>query len=466
MKLRVFLIALLAIGATAFGQNAPRDLREAAEQAEERLDEARQEFGQLLSEINQERVPLVQERDRLQSEANQLRREAEAAARVRNQRQVSFSELEGRVESLRNTNSYLTSVLSDYRERFNSQLLPSERAIYGGVIRAAQDAQTNAELTDAEKFLPLLDVVESSIVRSKRMVGGYTFPGAAVVEGEERPGTFVAVGPVGFFASQDGAFAGDLDRGTQQIQVDARPDFTPGIAAFTQGTSGTLPIDSTLGDARRAELTEETLMEHIAKGKIVGYIIITLLFIAAIIFIIKAIQIMGVRQVNQKDLNTILEKLKAGDKDGAMDYAKGIKGPAGSLLVSAVEHCEDDRDLLEESLYERIITTQPRLESMLPMVAVIAATAPLLGLLGTVTGMINTFKLITVFGTGDARSLSTGISEALVTTELGLIVAISALIGHAILNRMAKGVVTSMEQTAVSFINAITEMREKSRPAA
>ena len=87
-----------------------------------------------------------------------------------------------------------------------------------------------------------------------------------------------------------------------------------------------------------------------------------------------------------------------------------------------------------------------------------------LGLLGTVTGMIKTFKLITVFGTGDARALSSGISEALITTEFGLLVAIPTLLMHAILARTAKGVLASMEQTGLAFVNGLG--RRSSRPAA
>ena len=88
--------------------------------------------------------------------------------------------------------------------------------------------------------------------------------------------------------------------------------------------------------------------------------------------------------------------------------------------------------------------------------ALAAATSPLLGLLGTVTGMINTFKLITVFGTGDPKRLSSGISEALVTTEYGLIIAVPCLLLFALLSRKSKGILASMEQTAVGFINGLT----------
>ena len=91
--------------------------------------------------------------------------------------------------------------------------------------------------------------------------------------------------------------------------------------------------------------------------------------------------------------------------------------------------------------------------------AITAAAAPLLGLLGTVTGMIKTFNLITIFGTGDAKSLSSGISEALVTTELGLIVAIPALILHGVLSRMTKEKIAALEQTALSFVNGVVGAR-------
>jgi biopolymer transport protein ExbB len=106
-------------------------------------------------------------------------------------------------------------------------------------------------------------------------------------------------------------------------------------------------------------------------------------------------------------------------------------------------------------MYEKMLDTRLKLQSYLPFVALAASAAPLLGLLGTVTGMINTFKLITVFGSGDARTLSSGISEALVTTEFGLIVAIPSLLLYAFLSRKARRLTDLMEKTAVSFLNRI-----------
>ena len=95
------------------------------------------------------------------------------------------------------------------------------------------------------------------------------------------------------------------------------------------------------------------------------------------------------------------------------------------------------------------------------LIATCVALCPLLGLLGTVTGIINTFKMITVFGTGDPKTLSGGISEALITTKFGLVVAIPSLIIHAFLSRTAKGKIDGMEQAAISFTNVLAILQGK-----
>jgi len=125
------------------------------------------------------------------------------------------------------------------------------------------------------------------------------------------------------------------------------------------------------------------------------------------------------------------------------------------MLAAGIEHLKEPRELIEEVMYETVITTRQKLQGLLPFISVCAASAPLLGLLGTVTGIINTFKLITVFGSGDVKTLSSGISEALITTEFGLIVAIPSLLMHAFLSRKARGVVGQMETVAIALLNQI-----------
>jgi biopolymer transport protein ExbB len=158
-------------------------------------------------------------------------------------------------------------------------------------------------------------------------------------------------------------------------------------------------------------------------------------------------------------LDGILGQLANGDPAAARQQALQVRGVAGDILSTGVEHAGEKRGVLEELLFEKILQVRPTLERFLPFLAIAAAAAPLLGLLGTVTGMIKTFELITIFGTGDARSLSSGISEALVTTAAGLIVAIPALVVHGALSRMAKHKLGLLEQLSVAFVNGVAAIR-------
>ena len=158
-------------------------------------------------------------------------------------------------------------------------------------------------------------------------------------------------------------------------------------------------------------------------------------------------------------MQTIIQSIESDDIITAKNKASEIQGIGAELLETAVDNYAIKSSNLEEILYEKILSAQPVLERFLPFMALTAAAAPLLGLLGTVTGMIKTFNLITIFGTGDAKSLSSGISEALVTTELGLVVAIPSLILHGLLSRMAKQKIGDLEQVSVSFINGMTGIK-------
>ncbi|MFT7464303.1 MAG: biopolymer transport protein ExbB [Pseudohongiellaceae bacterium] len=164
-----------------------------------------------------------------------------------------------------------------------------------------------------------------------------------------------------------------------------------------------------------------------------------------------------VRRPSRRSLAALLEALSDGDEEAAQHQVSQIKGPVGEMLAAGVEHLHEPRELIEEVMYERVLTTRLRLDRFLPFISICAASAPLLGLLGTVTGIINTFKLITVFGSGDVKTLSGGISEALITTEFGLIVAIPCLLMHAFLSRKARGAVSQMETAAVAFVNQISK---------
>ncbi len=120
----------------------------------------------------------------------------------------------------------------------------------------------------------------------------------------------------------------------------------------------------------------------------------------------------------------------------------------------------ETREVQESVLQEAIIHEMPVLQRGLALLAVSGAVAPLLGLLGTVTGMIETFRVITLHGTGDPKLMSGGISEALVTTEVGLAIAIPVMLAHTWLKRRVDHVIGDMEEQAVHLVNTIDRTTE------
>jgi biopolymer transport protein ExbB len=123
------------------------------------------------------------------------------------------------------------------------------------------------------------------------------------------------------------------------------------------------------------------------------------------------------------------------------------------MMTAAVTHYNDPPTMMEEAMFECVLDARASLNSWIPLIKIASAVEPLLGLLGTVTGMINTFKLITIFGTGDASTFSSGISEALLTTMWGLVTAIPCLLMAAFLSRKARSALDEMEKLAVRLMN-------------
>jgi biopolymer transport protein ExbB len=214
----------------------------------------------------------------------------------------------------------------------------------------------------------------------------------------------------------------------------------------------------------RIQATRDSWAVHIAKGGPVMVPILLLGVVSLLIFVAKWLQVARVRTATPADLKLILTWLAAQQKPKAEAHAESLAGPVGEMLTSALQHVGEPKEYIEEVMYERMLAAKPRLERLVPFLALAAAAAPLLGLLGTVTGMINTFNMITVFGTGDPKTLAGGISEALITTEFGLIVAIPSLLLHAVISRKVKGVLAGMEQTTVGFINGLPDSVTVSDP--
>ena len=126
--------------------------------------------------------------------------------------------------------------------------------------------------------------------------------------------------------------------------------------------------------------------------------------------------------------------------------------PLGRVLSVGEEHMGKDIETLELKLAEAIMAERPSIERGISAVRIISVVAPLAGLLGTVTGMIVTFQMITLYGTGDPKLMAGGISQALVTTVLGLLVAIPTTLLHSFTASSAKGIISVLEEQSTGIL--------------
>ena len=124
----------------------------------------------------------------------------------------------------------------------------------------------------------------------------------------------------------------------------------------------------------------------------------------------------------------------------------------GRVLLVAENSATSDPDSLELKLGEAILKEGPRINAGLSLLKIIAMVAPLLGLLGTVTGMIIVFQAITIYGAGDPKAMAGGISSALVTTVLGLVVAIPTLLAHTVLNTKARNLLHILREQSAGIL--------------
>lgn len=154
-------------------------------------------------------------------------------------------------------------------------------------------------------------------------------------------------------------------------------------------------------------------------------------------------------------LANVWKQLKAGELDAQRLKALRHGSPLGAILAAGLANRSQGRDVMKESIQEAAGHVAHDLERYLNTLGTVAAVAPLLGLLGTVVGMIRVFTEITVQGTGNANALAGGISEALITTAAGLVVAIPALVMHRYFTGKIDTIVVGLEQVSIKLVDAL-----------
>lgn len=453
--------SLLASIALASAQ----DFNSAQNKLDEELKDSLAELSSVRESIALEKIPLLQEVSKLENQVEELSREQKQLLKSRDNSDIGLAQLRDLVKSFKDQNEYTAGLLDEFVRTFETRINFSETQLYAKVAEEARLGLEDVNIDEAARFEKQLDVIDTALDRLEQLIGGYTFEGKALTPNEEiEKGIFGVFGPSVYFSSKVSDLAGisfsKLNAAEAAIAIPGE-GYANGIRQFLETRDGTIPADATLGKALKIEQGKDSIAEHLAKGGSVGYVIISLGIICVILGLIKIVEIVSFNTPSLDQVQGVLSSLEQGETDKAISKANDIPGAGGEILETGIANIDERRGTLEELLFEKILRVRPKLEKFLPFIAITAAAAPLLGLLGTVTGMIKTFSLITIFGTGDAKSLSSGISEALVTTELGLVVAIPTLILHGMLSRMAKEKIGALEQVSISFVNGTASIRNK-----
>ncbi len=278
--------------------------------------------------------------------------------------------------------------------------------------------------------------------------------------GKEQTGDILTIGKftAAYKAGKETGFLNYSEGSRRFFALSAMPPWSVqrNLEKYVQGEAEDVNLDFSGGAALRQITHKSTLVDQVKNGGPIVWPILAIGLLALIIVLERAIFLKKVHANTDRVMGRVNELALQGSWQECDKIVKEQKGlPVYNVLKAGLFARAEERETLESILQEAILKELPRLERFLPSLNIMGAIAPLLGLLGTVTGMIDTFHVITLYGTGDPRMMSGGISEALVTTMLGLAVAIPIMLMHTFLSRRVEHIVGDMEEKAVGLTNII-----------
>lgn len=347
--------------------------------------------------------------------------------------------LKERLGSLKELFGVLQQASGDARGQFENSLTQVQFPERGAFLtELAQKMGQTSRLASLEEIRRLWYELQREITESGKIV---RFPATVITAtGDEvdqevtRVGAFnvIANGKYLQFEPATGHLV-ELGRQPQQRYLDK----VAGLEAAAGGSTAPFGLDPSRGQILSLLVQAPDLRERIDQGGVVGYVIIGLGLLALLIALerLLVLTFTGMR---------VSAQARKTDQPG--------RNPLGRVLQVYHNNPTTDVETLELKLSEAILKETPKINRMLMFLKIIAVVAPLLGLLGTVTGMIITFQAITLFGTGDPKLMAGGISQALVTTVLGLCVAIPTVLLHTLVASRARRVNQVLEEQATGLV--------------
>jgi biopolymer transport protein ExbB len=415
-------------------QGQARDSQE-ARQREAQFNQQRNQQQNLLNQARAERTRQENESARLEQafEDNQARIVAARAA------------LDERLGALKELFGVLQTVSGDTQGRFNASLTNlqfPEREEF--LVALGSKMASATELAQIEDIETLWFELQREITESGRVVRFNHLVTRADGTQEEmevvRIGSFNLIADVGYLEHD----AGEGSISELLRQPDGRVLGSAGDLFDAESGYTPFGLDVTRGGILGLLVETPTIREKVDQGGIVGYSILAL---GAVGLLIAIWRFMGL----SNDSRRVSAQLK---RDSA-----STDNPLGRVLAAYESNRNADTETIELKLSEAALKEMPGLTKGLLFIKVISVVAPLMGLLGTVTGMIKTFQVITLYGAGDPKMMAGGISQALVTTVLGLVVAIPMVLLHTIVSGQSRKIVNILQSQSAGLIAEHSERK-------
>ncbi len=407
-------------------QGQARDSQE-ARQREARFRQAQSEQQNLLNQARSERTRQERESQRLEQLFQTQQADIVAARTALDQRLGALKELFG----------VLQTVAGDAQGRFSSSLTslqyPNREAF---LVTLGSKMASATELASIEDIERLWYELQREVTASGKVV---SFPHLVTrangEQGEEqvvRVGMFNVVSDAGYLELNDDGSISELPRQPEGRFLGTTDDLMSADSGYVD-----FGLDVTRGGILGLLVESPTIMDRINQGGIVGYCIIALGILGLLMALVRWIGL-------SSDSRKVSAQLK---RDSA-----STDNPLGRVLAAYESNQQADTETLELKLSEAALKEMPGLTKGLLFIKVISVVAPLMGLLGTVTGMIQTFQVITLYGAGDPKLMAGGISQALMTTVLGLVVAIPMVLLHTVVSGQSKTIINILQSQSAGLV--------------
>ena len=437
-------LSLVAGVAAASMEVTPAQAQETAITLDQVLQAVRRDRTETSAENRQREQQFLQQRNQQQAALSRVRAQVAAAEAestrlegVMDENQTAIDELDQELASKQGEFQELFGAARTAAADLNAQI---ERSIisaqFPGRSEQLRELAQTEKLPSEEQLRDLWEVMIQQMAEQGKTATFNTRIVQANGESDEanvtRIGPYVAFSGGKFLTFKEGRLqflarqpAGDITGAASNVERATGEGFVRGA------------IDPALGQLLALQVESPTLRERIDQGRFIGKVIIGAAILGVILGIYKWVTL----------------TMTAGAVRSQVRKKKPSKSnPLGRVMLAYEQTNTADTETVALKLDDAILKEVPKLEGGLNIIAVLAAVAPLLGLLGTVIGMINTFQAITLFGTGDPQIMASGISEALVTTVLGLIAAIPLLLLHAFASGASKRVTQILEEQSAGII--------------